>query len=794
MDFEVGLEKARELAKSATAADRNEATTRLHLVDTALYDCLGWDRAEAVHEDSQEGAFADYVLSTGGVRRLLVEAKREGKYFELPDNFPRIAKLDAVFAASADLAGAVQQALGYAFSRGLPFAAISNGHQWVAFLASRDDGVPPLEGRALCFFSLEDLAENFRVAWDNLSRPGCENRRLAASLSERQTLPPPSKLSAQIKSYPGQAPSSDLATQLHVLGDFFLFDLVRSKEVEDDFLRECYYPSGALSQYAFIAREVLKSRYPDAMQAEAHVALKDVQTKSGLSEELVEDLMVASTARRPILLVGDVGVGKTMFFRHLIRIDARELTDKAIVLYLDFGREPALSDVRPFIARRLNEQLLGQYGIDVMDRGFVKGVYNRELERFKKSVWGAYATEGDDDLYRRKEAEQLDELIASQEAHLRRSIEHIVKGRRQLVVIVFDNVDQRDSDFQEQAFLIAEAFADTWQATVFVALRPNTFHWSRQAGTLQAYQPRAFSVSPPRLDRVVVKRLEYAQKLMAEGGRLPTFPAGVTLRTDNLNGYLAILARSFRRNDRLMSMLDNLSGGNVRRALEMIATFVRSGHTKPELALKRVKEHGGYEIPDHVFLRAIMLGDAAHYDASTSLIPNLLDISSPDGREHFLLPLILEWLEREAKDSHSEGFIDADRIYAFGQGLGFRPEQILFALARATHGGLVNSLPPGAEVPERYRTSQFGGFAHRKLLANFTYLDAVVIDTPIVDDEIRADLEVVRATKLRVARAKEFLRYLDEQWQGVLAGQVSFDWPALSRRAAKGIAAIESRL
>jgi hypothetical protein len=766
MDFEAGLARARELAESAAEGDRNEATTRLHLIDSVLYDCLGWDRAEAGHEDSQDGAFADYVLSASALRRLLVEAKREGKYFELPDEFPRIAKLDAVFAASTDLASAVQQALGYAFSRGLPFAAVSNGHQWVAFLASRDDGVPPLEGRALCFASLADLAENFRVAWDNLSRAGCENRRLAALLSERQALPPPPKLSAQIKSYPGQAPSSDLATQLHVLGDFFLFDLVRSKEVEDDFLKECYYPSGALSQYAYVAREVLKSRYPDAMQGEMQVALKDVQTKAGLSEELVEDLMVASTARRPILLVGDVGVGKTMFFRHLIRIDARELTDKAIVLYLDFGREPALSDLRPFVTRRLNEQLLEQYDIDVMDRGFVKGVYNRALERFRKSVWGAYASDGNEDLYRRKEAEHLDELIASQEGHLRRSIEHIVKGRRQLVVIVFDNVDQRDSSFQEQAFLIAEALADTWQATVFVALRPNTFHWSRQAGTLQAYQPRAFSVSPPRLDRVVAKRLEYAQKLMAEGGRLPTFPAGVTLRTDTLNTYLAILARSFRRNERLMSMLDNLSGGNVRRALEMIATFVRSGHTKPELALKRANEHGGYEIPDHVFLRAILLGDAAHYDASTSLIPNLFDISSPDGREHFLLPVILEWLEREAKGGRTEGFIEADRIYAFAQGLGFRPEQILFALSRAAHSGLVNPLPPGAKVPERYRTSQFGGFAHRRLLTDYTYLDAVVVDTPVVDEKLRADLEVVWAIRPRLARAKAFLGYLDEQWQG----------------------------
>jgi hypothetical protein len=788
------LHNAQELAEREHKGDRNEATTRLHLIDAVLYECLGWERADAEHEDSQGGEYADYVLSTGSARRLLLEAKREGKYFELPAGFPRVAKLDAVFAASTDLADAAKQALNYAFNRGLPFAAVSNGHQLVAFLASRDDGMPPLQGRALCFSSLKDLADNFRLAWDNLSKSGCATRRLVLTLGERQALPPPPKLSTEIKAYPGQAPKSDLATQLHVLGDFFLFDLVRSEDVEDDFLRECYYPSGALSQYALVAREVLTSRYPGAMEDGLNVALKDVQTKSGLSKDLVEDLMVASTAKRPILLVGDVGVGKTMFFRHLIRIDARELTDKAIVLYVNFGREPALSELRPFVARRLAEQLLEDHDIDVMDRAFVKGVYNKELERFRKSVWGSYAKDGDEELYRRKEAERLEELIASEESHLRRSIEHLVKARKQLVVLVFDNVDQRDGDFQEQVFLIAEALADTWLATVFVALRPNTFHWSRQAGTLQAYQPRAFSVSPPRIDRVVIRRLEYAQKLMAESGRLPTFPAGVTLRTESLDSYLAILIRSFRRNERLMGMLDNLSGGNVRRALELIATFVRSGHTKPELALKRVKEHGGFEIPDHVFLHAVLLGDAAHYDAATSLLPNLLDISTPDGREHFLLPLMLDWLEREAKGSRSDGYIEAERAYAFAQDMGFGPDQILFALTRAAHTGLVNSLPPGSSSPERYRTSQFGAFAHRRLLGNFTYLDAVIVDTPIVNEKLRASLEVVKAVKPRLARAKNFLQYLDEQWQESLAGKVSFDWPALSERARAHMLDIEARL
>ena len=34
--------------------DRNEATTRSHLIDTLLYDVLGWDRASVTQEDHQD--------------------------------------------------------------------------------------------------------------------------------------------------------------------------------------------------------------------------------------------------------------------------------------------------------------------------------------------------------------------------------------------------------------------------------------------------------------------------------------------------------------------------------------------------------------------------------------------------------------------------------------------------------------------------------------------------------------------------------------------------------------------
>lgn len=62
---------------------RNEATTRLHLIDRLLFECLGWDRNDVTAEEAHNGQYADYTLHAPR-RILIVEAKKEGVYFDLP--------------------------------------------------------------------------------------------------------------------------------------------------------------------------------------------------------------------------------------------------------------------------------------------------------------------------------------------------------------------------------------------------------------------------------------------------------------------------------------------------------------------------------------------------------------------------------------------------------------------------------------------------------------------------------------------------------------------------------------
>ena len=85
-----------------------------------------------------------------------IEAKKEGDYFEVPAGINRIEySLSSILRDNPSLKAAVEQSANYCQSRGVPYGTVCNGHQLVIFIATRNDGIPWLEGKALVFSSFE---------------------------------------------------------------------------------------------------------------------------------------------------------------------------------------------------------------------------------------------------------------------------------------------------------------------------------------------------------------------------------------------------------------------------------------------------------------------------------------------------------------------------------------------------------------------------------------------------------------------------------------------------------------
>ncbi len=192
-DFEQCLENLKALIEkmdNAGQSHRNEATTRLQFIDGLLFDCLGWDKSECVAEDSFEGKYSDYSLGTP-FQHLILEAKKEDIYFEVPAGVNDLTFRIQRFKDDApEVYDAIKQAMGYCQSRGVPFGAVCNGQQLVAFMASRTDGIPPIEGRALVLNSHQQMLEHFLKLWNCLSREGVTSQGLPVLLQETGERPP----------------------------------------------------------------------------------------------------------------------------------------------------------------------------------------------------------------------------------------------------------------------------------------------------------------------------------------------------------------------------------------------------------------------------------------------------------------------------------------------------------------------------------------------------------------------------------------------------------------------------
>lgn len=365
--------------------------------------------------------------------------------------------------------------------------------------------------------------------------------------------------------------------------------------MRDQFLRDCYATSGALSQHASISKNILESRYA-ALDYEGTTEAVLLQGKRGLAPQLTRDMLATATNRRPIVLLGDVGVGKSTFIQRLVHVDAVELFSQAFTVYIDFGSSTTLADLREHVLTETIRQLSDLLGTSLNDNSFAQSVHRRALKEFDSSPSGQLR-EIDEKAYKIARLQFLQKLVDDRPGHIAASIKNIQTSRRKQVVVFLDNVDQRSTDDQDQVFLISNELASTWNATVFVTLRPETFYQSKRTGALSGYQSRVFTIAPPRADVVLTKRIQFALRNMhgiSQGGLLP---ANVSVSSEKLETFLRMFEENLRTNKGLMSLIDNMASGNMRLALQFVSDFIGSSHVATGKMLEIIDRFDGTMCP-----------------------------------------------------------------------------------------------------------------------------------------------------------------------------------------------------
>lgn len=769
--------------KAATGqVELNEADTRLQIIDRLLLDVLGWPREAIRAEQHTESGYLDYSVGLLGAQFVL-EAKRVGRSFNLPVGLKsRAVPIESITSGAngRELREALLQAGRYAQERGIAAAAAFNGHQLVIFLASRTDGLAPLSGKALIFATPESMRDEFVVLWNNLSPQGMQDRSLHQTLQASLPLPP-EPLSFRLQNYPGNQRRNDLQTGLQILSDLFLGDLEDIDGLQESFLRECYASSGALSQYAEVSRQILATRY-ELLRDVNGAAIQEAVGKKGVTKGFTADIVQAALSNRPVILLGDVGAGKTTFIERLINVDAREVLGESVSIYVDFGASSTMKALAEHVLDACVRQLREEYETNVLGLAFAENVLRDGLRLFDESPSGALK-DTDPGSYRAARISFINEQMSDRSNYLRSCFEWIRKSWRRQVVIFLDNIDQRSAADQNQVFLIANELAKNWPATVFVTLRPETFYNSEREGAISGYHPRVFTISPPRADVMIKLRVNFALKQLRSSGRLGTFPHGIAVDSASLELFLEMLHDNFGFNDQLIRLVDNLAGGNMRLALQFVTEFVGSGHINTEKIIEVQRRYGRYTVPIHEFLRSLMFGDHRYYDPDSSHIPNLFRVTQRDPREHFIIPLCLAFVQKAGELDTEHGYVPSRDVFNHMQQFGFDPSQTAEALEYALRFRLIDSTRRyGRKLDDEVcRITTVGAYCYKTLIDRFTYVDAAIVDIPILDESMRARIGDAHTLAERVDRVRLVREYLDNQWLTV-GGDPTWSWPIASAR------------
>lgn len=275
----------------------------------------------------------------------------------------------------------------------------------------------------------------------------------------------------------------------------------------------------------------------------------------------------------------------------------------------------------------------------------------------------------------------------------------------------------------------------------------------------------------------------------------------VKLQLSNIVLFLKAMLLSLKHNKGMIEFLTNISGGNVRLVMELITKFMGGSNVEAEKYITRGRK-GWYGIPTHEFWKSALLGDYAYYDPVSSIAMNIFDVTVADKRHHFLLPLLLGYLNWEGPHRGSDGFVATASVVNELQSVGFSKQAIENAVRRANNKKLIDA-PKRltfaedeaglyGDMASSYRITTVGAYHIDRWMVDFSYLDAMCVDTPIFSEETKSRI-VTNITSFgiedRLDRTTTFRDYLSDIWRSSQLNRPYFDWQV---RLQKGNASFRS--
>ena len=766
--------------------DLTESDTRSKIIDIIFTKVLDWEENLINREGHVESGYYDYLFTIPGFK-FIVEAKRELKDFNLPAKNER-SSMGIFEKANRD---EVEQIRRYLFDKGLQYAVITNGHQFIIGKFLNTDGSDWKNNKCLIFNGFDDIDTRFTAFYNILSKTFvAENGGFSVYLKElakKEGKTILSTLSEKDAELVRNSLSSELTPIINKLfGELYSIDETLNTT---ELITECFIENQEIKKN----RSEIEKLFADTPPRLKNIAIVPAQnTKSivkQIKKEIIDDnLKFDNNPPNPIIIIGSKGAGKTTFINYLFSYPNYSERSHPHI-YIDFRDYSELHDgFTNKIYSDILEQIYEKFNqTELTTIGTLRSIYYREIKRSNEGIWKHL--ENNKSEYDEKVSSFLSEKQNDNENHFFRLSEHMIKSRGIRLCVVIDNADQFDIETQKKVFLFAQSINRKGKVTIILSLREGYYYKLRQFPPFDAFACNVYHVTAPPYKDVLQKRITYALSQIKLKGQSSgnVDDKKFIMQNDDVRIFLLGLKSTLfdNHNSEILDFIQETTYPNIRAGLDIFKQFLISGHTDvSKYILKYTHDYDSDQsmiVPYWEFIKAVGRSNRKYYKHDISVINNLF-YPAEGNNNHFLKIKILRFLfDKFIEGGITSKYHDVKEVINEFINMGYISKYLKSELEELCKWHMIETDEQISDVEKLEQIdmdssiciSRKGHYYINTLINKLPYIEMTLEDTPIFNSEFFESIKTIfsqnRYPEQRIDIAKKFIEYLGSEEKSEIA-------------------------
>jgi cold shock CspA family protein len=748
--FEASLDSLIKEIGGRLAAIETEADARFQVIDRLLIEVLGWNHQDFRMEPHNPSGFTDYLVQYNGTPAMVIEAKRLGKPL-IDTGDPKLGKYKIGGSALKSAAEGFTQAASYCLEHGVEFAALTSGTAWIAFMAQRSSGKSFREYKAIVFPSLFSIQSEFATFYDLFSKEGVSQKIYRTHFAKLEgvsakrfepmlSVNKPNDLRFLMK--------SDLARELEPVLTSFFGDLSGINDPE--LRRQCFVETRESRTADLTLRKIIGT---------ISSGITALPTDTGT--QIVERISAVIETERSenILIAGGEGAGKTTFITRFFEdVLEKNLRESCLVIRVDLKQIP---DVPELVPLKVTDSVKSEIERQLYAGGYpnyeeLVGLYFDEYQRQSDGEFRPLY-ERDKNAFKEKFGEFLHAEVRTEPfSYLVRTLENVVKSRKLLPVLVFDNADSRSVAFQEAVFDWSQTVkARIPLCLVILPVSDRTIWRMSREGPLHATDGKIFYLPTPSTKEVLEKRIRYLIENSApmRGQARYFLEKGIRLKLSDINAFAACLEELFINEDFISRRIGWLTNHNLFRTLELTRDTITSPYLSIDELVASYLRQGGSTVPikHRKFMQALIGGDYNQFDGTKhgyvrDVFETSTDFPSSPLLTLSLLRLLIDKAGEEASNSNL-GYVTFEHIQSYLGAMSASDDAVHDAVARSLTNGLIEPFEKGdLEISDqkRFSVTSAGRMHYEMALRDSVYVSEMAFATPIRSETAIAQMRAIK--------------------------------------------------